>query len=349
MADIIGAKVLHISFGAGVIKEVTESGGRRYVLIDFEDGKTSEFAYPGIFQTYISAEDAAIDSELKALAFAALEIENERAEIKKAKEREELAALRKRKERLSGNRKIKEDGNLAIRCTYCNGGETDTHFGFRDLCSDKVLKYNMVRGSRWCKDEKCPCRKHYLGIDAEGELVPGMCHESQLLINWEAEAGWFQEGDKKGTAKTLRRARKNGLCVLTTNDPNAKEDNRYIFALFLIDDFHEGGLLSSGKVESHSEYRLEFSKAEAQGFKFWNYYLNSNSPKKIVWNSGLIRYLDNEQAGQILRDATLIKKGTKDENIALKFFEYYCANAGIPGAESLRDKKGALMLPTDET
>lgn len=174
----------------------------------------------------------------------------------------------------------------------------------------------------------------------EGEFV---CHESQMLEKWTAAAGV-----NKGTRKKLKRVQPDSLCILTTRDQLDKgEDERYIFAAFIIDKTFEGDTQREGFVSASSEYKIKLSQKEAHLMPFWNYHSNESQSARAFWGSGLYRYVSNTQAAQILRDIVKIKKGTSEEELANRIFEHFCKINHID-IHILPKSKGALQLKAEE-
>ena len=65
-------------------------------------------------------------------------------------------------------------------------------------------------------------------------------------------------------------------------------------------------------------------------------------PQKIVFGSGLHRYLTDEQAAQILRDIVTVKSNPKEKEFAQRFFEHFCKINGID-ANDVPPPNGALV------
>lgn len=199
----------------------------------------------------------------------------------------------------------------------------------------------------------CPCRNYYIRgitrdeLDFMCENDGFVCYESQMLRNWKALAGVVQNGDNKGKPMKLNQVQTNSLCVLTTRDPQSTEKERYIFAVFLVDETYEGNGQEEGYVSTQSEYKIKLAPEEARCFLFWNYHSNNNQPKIAMWGSGLHRYLQDEQAAQILRDIAKIKEGTPDEDLAQNFFQYFCQTNGVDIA-SITEPSGALKKQEEE-
>ena len=212
-----------------------------------------------------------------------------------------------------------------------------------------VTIYNNieVEHKTWCSAEECPCMQFMNGqisrqdlddILANGDLV---CYESQMLREWKAMAGVVQNGDRKGQPMHLSGVQSNSLCVLTTREPYTTEENRFIFAVFLVDQTYDGDDLDEGFVSTQSKYKIRLTTEQAHQMPFWRYHANEKQPEIAVWSSGLHRYFNDEQAAQILRDIVEIKKGTADEALAREFYETFCTITKI-NSESLSDPNGAL-------
>jgi len=152
----------------------------------------------------------------------------------------------------------------------------------------------------------------------------GVCYESQMLNNWSAFAGIVHNGEREGTPMKLNQVQVNSLCVLTTREPYTSENERFIFAAFLVDETYEGDMRDAGYVTTNSEFKLKLSPKEAKKMLFWNYHANSNREEEAFWGSGLHRYYDDIEAAQILKDIAIIKKGTHDEDLAIRFFKHFC-------------------------
>ena len=111
---------------------------------------------------------------------------------------------------------------------------------------------------------------------------------------------------------------------MTTRDPGTQDYSRYIFGVFLIDEYFEGDERDEGYVTCHSKWRIELSPTEAHQVLFWRYYYNENAPEKMVFGSGLHRYLSDVEAAQILRDIVKVKRDESEKALAEEFLHHYC-------------------------
>ena len=176
-----------------------------------------------------------------------------------------------------------------------------------------------------------------------------VCYESSMLNSWIALAGWDNNGEHAGRRRTIRNAEIGSLAVLTLVTPNDEESNRRIFALFIIDEYFEGGIGDDGEdcegfVACTTKYKLNFTKKETNDLRFWNFYSNENT-SQCRWGSGLFRYLSDEQSAQILKQAVEVKKGTSEEECAKEIFHTYCEEHGLIVSE-IQEPSGAKNILT---
>lgn len=345
--NIIGQKVLHKAFGEGEICDITNN----IITIPFKSGEKS-FVFPDAFQLFLKARDGKFETYVETLI-----------EDKKAQEKEEKEKKRIERENalinsqinikpVRKNKKTKEitRENIAFKCNYCDGGKSKDKVGYISACSDDIIHNNIVvENKAWCNSEESPCFKYYNKDITREELDSYcnndgfVCYESQMLREWKAYAGIVQRGERKGQPMRLNKVQYNSLCVLTTRNPDMVENNRYIFAVFLVDETYTGDKIEEGYVGTRSKYKIKLSPDEGEKMLFWKYHKNSNSPEKTAWSSGLHRYFQDEMAVQILRDIVQIKTGTEDEDLAKEFLNYFCKTNEIDINE-VKSPSGALTL-----
>jgi len=241
--------------------------------------------------------------------------------------------------------------SIAFKCNYCDGGQSPEQVGFNGVCSDKIIHNNIsIEKRAWCSYPESPCRLYYDRLITRKELeeqvsgTQSVCYESKMLRDWQAYAGGVLSDKNKGKPFTLKKVQPYSLCVLTTRDPGSlKESDRYIFAVFLVDETYTGDARDAGYVTSSSKYKLKLSPQEAHSMLFWKYHANGNNPQVAAWNSGLFRYIGDREGALILRDITAIKRGTADEHLAQELLQYFCRIIEID-PEQLGDPTGALCL-----
>jgi len=336
--NLKGQTVIHKVFGEGMIK----NHGDKYLTISFQ-GKDKKFTYPGAFKGYLKVKDTAVDKaihlELNAIEKEKIRIQEEHeARVAEVSQRiseqtpirtEIIKSTPPKKSKIQ---KANSRYNIAFKCNYCDGGKSPEQIGFNGVCSDAIINNNIeVEKRAWCSDKDCACRAYHDGEINRYELEKAMiapefpCYESQMLRDWRAFAGGVLTGKNKGKPKKLLHVQSYSLCVLTTRDPNVRQESeRYIFAVFLVDETYEGDNREAGHVTTSSEYKIKLSPEEAHAMPFWKYHANENSPGKPVWGQGLHRYVKDEEAAFILRDIAVIKQNTKDEHLANIFYKYFC-------------------------
>jgi len=112
--------------------------------------------------------------------------------------------------------------------------------------------------------------------------------------------------------------------ALTTKLPRSAEKERLIFAVFLVEEKYKSNSKANAYVGANPKYRIQLSLEEAKELKFWDYYFNPNKVEKIVFGSGLHKYLTDIQAAQVIKKICEIKKGTLEEELSEEFLEHYC-------------------------
>lgn len=354
--DMIGTKVIHKAFGEGIVKAFSEA----YITVLFAAGEKM-FPYPRAFDGFLSTDNPALLADLeerKRIELeekTRLEEENRLAELKRQEEkarREKFAraAAEVHWKNVSGREKPvirnygAEGSNIAVKCNFCDGGSSEECVGFRGVCSDECIRYNIERAKHvWCSTDS-QCRKYYDGKITRKEIgMTFACYESKMLVDWKCYAGVIRNGYDSGRPMKLLNVKKDRLAVLTTRDPNTNDRARYIFAVFLIDEYFEGDGKNEGYVQCHSRWHIELKPDEAHQMLFWNYYVNQNAPERVVFGSGLHRYLSDIKAAQILRDIVRVKKNDEKKAFAEEFFAHFCGLAGID-ENNLPEPRGALRL-----
>lgn len=337
--------VIHKVFGEGSILQL--AGDR--LTVSFISG-VKKFIFPDAFNGFLMAKNPKISEQIQELIK-----EFECVKQKDLQEKQNAVAIERQlyteqKEFRSPRKSVKniQRANIAFKCNFCDGGQSDEQVGFNGVCSDDLIHNNIVMEKRtWCSSGDCPCLSYHSGNMTREELDSMckddgfVCYESQMLREWKAMAGIVQHGENKGKPMKLNQVQTNSLCVLTTRDPRSKEEDRYIFAVFLVDDSYEGDGRDEGYVSTTSEYKIKLTPAEARSLLFWNYHANDNHPEVAVWSSGLHRYFEDEQAVQILRDIAKIKKGTDEEVLSEKFLQHFCRINGVD-ISTVKGLSGAL-------
>ncbi|BAK98121.1 hypothetical protein OBV_09230 [Oscillibacter valericigenes Sjm18-20] len=335
---IVNHEVIHKAFGKGTV-----IGQDNAILtVRFSCGE-KRFQYPEAFRAFLRLSEnslnMAVQEEISQLDWAKRDAITAQPSTPQANTKQQPS-----------KKSCDERPNIAFKCNYCDGGSSDKSVGFNGVCSDAVIYNNIeVEHRTWCCSEDCSCPRYLNGEITRKELDKMcedgglVCYESQMLLDWKAMAGFVQNGDRKGQPMHLNQVQPNSLCILTTRDPYSTEDQRYIFAAFLVDDTYGGDDFTEGFVTTRSEFRLQLSPEEAHKMLFWNYHANGKQPKTAAWNSGLHRYMTDEQAAQILRDIASLKQNTQDAELARRFFDKFCMLTKID-TNKLKTPQGALTL-----
>lgn len=342
--DLINMKVSHKVFGDGIIIDKEDS----YLTVKFYIGE-KKFRYPNAFDGYLSTEDAEFNIKIKEEIDTIKRLEEEKKEEIAKKEKENLKVVPVKEEKKERKTKVYPRENIAFKCNYCDGGKSDKEIGFNGACSDEIIKNNIeIEQRTWCSSKESDCLSYLNGKISRMELDNihndggYVCYESQMLREWKAMAGIVQRGDRAGQPMKLNKVQNNSLCVLTTRLPNTREEDRFIFAVFLVDENYEGDNYEEGYVSTKSKYKIKLSPKEAENMLFWSYHANENQSEVARWSSGLHRYFGDEQAIQILRDLSLLKEGTEDEELAEAFLQYFARINSID-IDSVTEKNGALI------
>lgn len=338
MTNLINTIVTHEIFGDGKVVNVTND----YITVLFHTCK-KEFVFPEVFKNFLNLQNSVISKEINTLIATKEEQERLLKEKQDLEQKEKQAELIKIKEKSyfkppkkkSGTKK-KSDArcNIAFKCNYCDGGESAKQIGYNGVCSDEIISNNIKKKQHvWCNDEDSACQHYHNGelsrIELDNSMESGndtyaVCYESQMMKNWKASAGMIQSGENKGKPLKLKNVHHNSLALLTTRLPSAKEAERIIFGVFMVDDIFEGDNHNEGYVSTKSEYKIKVTLKEAKKMKFWNYYFNPNNPESIRMGSGLFRYLNDDQATQILRDLAKLKEKTPEAESAKRFLDHFC-------------------------
>lgn len=322
---MLGRIVSHKTFGRGTISSIK---GDKITILFNEGPKV--FVYPDAFNNFLTSSDQELMHKVNAdLSAARAEFEKKLLPSSQILPTHSASKARERKKH-----KLVEHSSIAFKCNFCDGGKSPNCIGFNGVCSDALIKYNICKENHvWCSSEDSPCRLYLEGeisrkeLDAMmngGDGLYSVCYESQMLRDWRASAGVVQTGEDKGRPMRLLQVQRNSLAVLTSRDPYSRDDTRFIFAVFLVDDNYEGDHREAGYVSTTSDWKIALSPQEAHKVLFWNYYFCPNAPKKMVFGSGLHRYLTDIQAAQILRDIAEIRTDPRDQAFAKDFFEHFC-------------------------
>lgn len=322
--QLIKQKVVHKAFGEGTI--IDQSGEN--IIVKFSD-RESKFIFPDAFIKFIKCTDQTLQAEIE-LAYEEKVKKAREASERKQLEREQIRIQAEKLKRGTTQPRKSDENNLVFKCNFCNGGCSKSCVGYKGVCSDEQIKYNIeVRKHTWCSNSNSPCRKYYDGSITREELDTQnfddqfVCYESRMLTAWTAAAGEdLTENNGAARGRRIQDASSNSLAVLTTRYPEAEEEDRIIFGVFVTGEAIEGDEYVSGYVVAKEDYAIELTPNEAKKMKFWNYYQNKDGGNR--WGQGLYRYLKDDVCANILADIVKVKSTASGKAHAKKVLEYYC-------------------------
>jgi hypothetical protein len=325
--NLLKKEVIHKSLGAGHVISFDE----KTITIQFQD-RSMKFSFPSVFNELLRMKDPSLQDDITELCV------NENYLNNKLRE-ERLQEFESRfpnvpdtkpdaKQRAS---QLRDRSNIAIKCNYCDGGRTESVFGYKGICSDEVLRQNVVVRKRpWCSAGACECKRYVSGEisrnDLEKKNADGgfVCYESRLLRDWIASAGRMQSEKRNDKPIKMTNARVNRLCVLTTKQPNVLEADRKVFAAFIISEVEVGDEKVEGNVHAHPRFRIDLSPEEAEHVRFWDFHKNNSKPETPFWGCGLIRYWSDAQSINMIKAMLEATQDPDKKAQILEMLEYYC-------------------------
>ena len=262
MMDFSKTNIIHSTLGTGKVTDLTDDR----IKIEFADG-IKQFIFPDSFEKNLVCEDEAIQNEILDL----IAVKNKK-NVEKNIYRKQTQAQIKRPVVINKTprSRVKEypANSVAFKCNYCNGGEEINGIGFIAPCSDNIIRYNVDVAKRsWCSNKDSDCYRYRNGQIARKELDRSAaddyycCYESCMLLRWTAEAGYSADGTK---AIKLNNVKFNSLAMLTTREPYTREEDRFVFGVFLVDETYEGDEEQAGYVSTTSDYKLSLTKEEGK-------------------------------------------------------------------------------------
>ena len=324
--NLIGKEVIHKSLGSGKI--ISQTG--KIITVQFGE-KQMKFAFPSIFNSIMTIQDDSLQTKIQELCATENYAINQQQEERMTEFESRFAsALDYKASKAKRVKQYKDNNNVAIKCNYCDGGRSDQTFGYKGLCSDEVLHQNVSVIKRpWCSSAECECKKYTLGeinrtelerMDRNGKFI---CYESRLLKDWVASVGRVQREKRTDKPKKTVSTRVNRMCILTTKQPAELEQERKVFAAFLISEV-ENGDEAEGNMHAHPDYRIELTAEEAERVHFWEFHKNKTKMEMPFWGSGLTRNLTDAQSINIMKAMMEAAVEPAKKAHILEVLEYYC-------------------------
>ncbi len=324
--NLIGKEVIHKSLGSGQI--VSQTG--KIITVQFGE-KQMKFAFPSIFNSIMTIQDNSLQTKIQELCENENYMINRQQEERMTEFESRFAPLPESKaSKAKRTKKYKDNNNVALKCNYCDGGRSDQTFGYKGVCSDEVLHQNVSVIKRpWCSAEECECKRYTQGaisrtelerINSSGKFI---CYESRLLQDWVASVGRVQREKRTDKPKKTISTRVSRMCILTTKQPTELEQERKVFAAFLISEV-ENGDEGEGNMHAHPDYRVELTAEEAEHVHFWEFHKNKTKLDIPFWGSGLTRNLTDAQSINILKAMMEAAVEPAKKAHILEMLEYYC-------------------------
>ena len=324
--NLLKKEVVHKTLGVGHV--VSFDG--KIITVQFGE-RSVKFSFPSIFNDILSMKDSALQNEVKELCDHENNQINQQQEERMTEFEQRFAAsIDAKANKAKNTKKYKDNNNVAIKCNYCDGGRSDQTFGYKGLCSDEVLHQNVSVIKRpWCSSAECECKKYTLGeidrtelerMNRNGKFI---CYESRLLKDWVASVGRVQREKRTDKPKKTVSTRVNRICILTTKQPAELEQERKVFAAFLISEV-ENGDEAEGNMHAHLDYRIELTAEEAEHVHFWEFHKNKTKMEMPFWGSGLTRNLTDAQSINIMKAMMEAAVEPAKKAHILEVLEYYC-------------------------
>jgi hypothetical protein len=332
--EFVGELVEHKTFGTGKITEFNDI----YIVVKFEDDTLKDFVYPDAFDLYLKLINQTLYKQVKEKLDIHKKKEAEK-ELREIERKEEAHKLKLLKAEIENSKKIsikKIDSNIVFKCNYCDGGSNNNGIGYKSVCSDEIINYNInIAKNKVCSELECNCNQYLIENITRSELEDrnnenkNFCYERKLLNNWFSYPDLSFIAKNGAKVKSLKNVNQGSLVLLSTVLPNEKEKDRIIFGAYLLQDDYLFAYNTEGYLKAHDKYRVELSLDESKKIRFWNYCYNTKNPKRIANSSTAYKYFDDVQAAQVLKAIMDIKKNTSEETIVNEIFENYCKEKNI--------------------
>ncbi|NCB06087.1 MAG: hypothetical protein EOM69_11300 [Clostridia bacterium] len=328
--NLVGQNVRHKAHGQG---RITALDGE-HIAVLFAD-KERVFQFPKAFERFLTVEEPDAAQEVAALL--EQEKQKQREQVHEELDRM-LQQSREEKNRVAprhetsaaqaSSSKPRADAraSVALHVCYCDGGKSAQQVGFDGACSESVIDFHIqTEQNPMCAASDCACKQFWQGKLSRAKLEclchndGGICASSGLLRDWKVPTG-----PSSGGAELLEGIEEGSLCILTTRDPGSCEAERYVFAVFLADRSYREETWREGYLSTRLPYKIKLSPMEAHSLPLWYYHRNPSRSDMPYWGTVTHRMVDAEAAALLLRDITLVKAGTADEELSREMFQVFC-------------------------
>lgn len=201
------------------------------------------------------------------------------------------------------------DGNIAFKATY-----TDSNWN--GVCSDKLFDYNF-KNRTWCHKQfeygvTCRDKEFQNPKDLSQDHLP--CYESIALKTLSFSPGVSHGDIRSDTPYRCINAKVGKIALLTSRAPDEIENERFIFALGVIDYIETSDERGYEIYHIDEDTAIIFDKNNYP--QFWKYFKNKNTDR-VAWNTGLFRYVDDKTIRMLLMEL----QDSHDKNIKAKASE----------------------------
>ncbi len=193
--------------------------------------------------------------------------------------------------------RTKKDGNIAFKVTY-------TDSDWNGVCSPNVAAFNFANRT-WCSIQsknKINCQSKQFNNPAKLSLDHFPCYDSIAKKELMFYAGHFHGESHNNEPKRCLDAKVGKIALFTSREPGETENERFIFAIGQMEYFStvEGDSGDYEYFHCNKDTAIYFDKTNYP--KYWKYYRNPNSPDRVAWNTGLIRYITDSVIVELLED-----------------------------------------------
>ena len=209
------------------------------------------------------------------------------------------------------------DGNVAFKITY-----NDKNWS--GICSPNVADFNF-KNRTWCKIQSQYENNCQTISDQDFDEGYFPCMDCVALLDLSFYAGTFHGKKRNNEPMRAINIKIGKLALFTSREPGTSERERFVFAIGQLNRITEenlGNTVPNEIFHCDKETAVIFNSNFKP--KFWNYYRNANTNLE-KWNTGLIRYVNDNQAVNLLKDLIkdkrLTNKQRKNTKTLLKIYE----------------------------
>ena len=198
------------------------------------------------------------------------------------------------------------DGNIAFKVTWVYGSQGP----FTSPCTPAGRHINIVSDPRvWCSQQSCACWKIYHRNGNSGDywtyhnradLDQWPCYDTLVFVRWQFGSGIYHHGPNKGNAIPIKHCRPGKLAFFTSKQTDEPEAERRIIGCFSIagmtQDPDWGHVIHAGNI------RLRASNLSHAPL-YWKLHRQAKGPR---WNTGLFRYVSDQEAHAMLNALLLV-------------------------------------------